>query len=322
MKAAVMIVLAILLCAAGCGNPAETGPAEGNREDSIPEGTVKVTPETDLFPPVLHSSDWAEPVPLSSVINTAGVEDAPVISPDGNTLYFFFTPDVSAPAEEQLTDGYTGIWLSHRSGAFFGEAERVVLCNDVSLDGPMALVGDTLWFASIRQNTYGTDGDMYLGWQNAGEWSWANAGEQLNGDYNIGECAVSSDGTFMISARVADYGGYGGYDLWRLDREAEGFSEPENLGELINSPYDDGWPTLSPDGSELWFTSSSREGYPGPAVFRSQWNGSGWSSPQEIVSSFTGDPAVDTAGNLWFTHVYADSAGGIIETDIYVCMRR
>jgi len=49
-----------------------------------------------------------------SGVNTPGGEDSPFITPDGATLYFFLTPDVSIPVERQLFDGVTGIWASIR----------------------------------------------------------------------------------------------------------------------------------------------------------------------------------------------------------------
>jgi len=40
-------------------------------------------------------------------VNTSGGEDSPFLLPDSQTLYFFFTPDVSIPTEKQLFDGVT-----------------------------------------------------------------------------------------------------------------------------------------------------------------------------------------------------------------------
>ena len=50
---------------------------------------------------------------MEGPVNTAGAEDSPFVTPDGQTLYFFFTPDVRVPAEQQLLDGVTGIWVTH-----------------------------------------------------------------------------------------------------------------------------------------------------------------------------------------------------------------
>jgi len=54
------------------------------RQSKIPENAVKATPETDLFPPQLHSNEYAEPVPMPGPVNTAGAEDSPFITPDGS----------------------------------------------------------------------------------------------------------------------------------------------------------------------------------------------------------------------------------------------
>jgi len=73
-----------------------------------------MTPETNFYPPILHSDEWIQPVPLSEAINTAGGEDSAFVMPDGNTLCFFFTPDVSILAEEQVADSVTRIYVSRR----------------------------------------------------------------------------------------------------------------------------------------------------------------------------------------------------------------
>ena len=91
------VCMAVLLV--GC----ETTPTEPSctgsetRAAAIPADAVKQTPETDPYPPVMHSVEWSDPVPVPGPVNTAGVEDAPVISRDGNTMFLFFTPDASVP---------------------------------------------------------------------------------------------------------------------------------------------------------------------------------------------------------------------------------
>ncbi|MEX1248054.1 MAG: hypothetical protein WEA61_06185 [Anaerolineales bacterium] len=64
-----------------------------------------------------------------------------------------------------------------------------------------------------------------------------------------------------------------------------GWSEPINLGALINTPGDENRPYLSPDGSVLYYDGPSQLGYPGPAIFRAfrQPDGS-WSQPEEHIS--------------------------------------
>jgi hypothetical protein len=58
------------------------------REGKIPPDVVKITPQTDAYPPRSCSDEYEAPVPLPYPINTAGAEDSPFILPDGKTLYF------------------------------------------------------------------------------------------------------------------------------------------------------------------------------------------------------------------------------------------
>ena len=73
---------------------------ELDRKDKIPEQAVKISAELDDHPPLMLSPDFTRPVPVPGGVNTAGAEDSPFITPDGKTLYFFFTPDVNIPVEE------------------------------------------------------------------------------------------------------------------------------------------------------------------------------------------------------------------------------
>ena len=51
-----------------------------DRLSGIPDGAVKMLPENDLFPPVLHSDKWDHPVPMPGPINSAGGEDSVFIN--------------------------------------------------------------------------------------------------------------------------------------------------------------------------------------------------------------------------------------------------
>jgi len=90
---------------------------------------------------------------------------------------------------------------------------------------------------------------------------------------------------------------------------------------VITSPRQE--KAVTPDESELWYTSQSKLGYTGPAIFRSikQANGS-WGAPEEIISNFAGEPTMDSAGNVYFVHHFYPASGGMIEADIYVAYKQ
>jgi hypothetical protein len=316
MRTVSFLFFCLLVVISSCKKQTKT------REEAIPADAVKMTPATDVYPPASLSDSWETPVPMAGLINTAGGEDAPVITPDGNTFFFFWTPDVNIPPEKQVIDGVTGIWWSKQQADTWTEPERIILNDDISLDGPFCIQGDTLWFGSVRTGTYRQNGDIFIAKYKNGRWrDWRNVGELLNQDYQIGELYVTEDGNTMVFHRP-DFSGYAGYDMWQTKRTDDSWTEPVNLGPVVNSDIDEGWPYLSPDGKELWFCRISRSGYAGPSLFRTVKTDSGWSAPVEIIVNFAGDPGLDAEGNIYYTHHFFSQDGKMIEGDIYVAYRK
>lgn len=306
-------LLSLLLAACGTASP----PPVMSRAESLPVAAIKITPEQDVHPPVLHSPEWLTPEPLGAPIDTAGVEDSPFVTPDGATLYFFFTPDAAVPPERQLFDGVTGIWVSHLVDGSWTEPERVVLAAPgvESLDGCPFVRADVMWFCSARPGGF-RDIDIYTAQLVGGVWSdWASAGELLNRAYQVGELHLSAEGAelYFHSPRP---GGLGDFDIWVTRNVGGDWQEPSNVS-VVNSPDREGWPFLSQDGGELWFTRT----YQGaPAIFRSRRVDGSWSEPELVVSRFAGEPTLDAAGNLYFVHHFVVE-GRILEADIYVARR-
>jgi len=292
------------------------------REEAIPDDAIKMLPETDMYPPVVHNDEWEQPVPLEGPVNTAGAEDAPVITPDGTTFFFFFTPDVQIPAEKQILDGVTGIWWCTQDGDSWTEPERVVLSKTLSLDGSLCIEDNILWFCSVRTGNY-REIDIYTAEEQNGKWTNVqNAGYTLNVEYGVGEMYTTADGTTMYYHSNRE-GGLGGVDLWSIEKREGEWQEPVHLGSTINTELDEGWPYVSSDGVELWFTRWSGLGYMGPALFRTvKLEDGNWSEPEEIISNFAGDPAVDDEGNIYFTHHFYSEDMEMIEADIYVAYKK
>ena len=315
----VLFTFIIIMLACTSQTPEKEEALPPDRLSKIPEDAVKIKPEDDLFPPILHSDLWYEPVPMSSTINSKGGEDSPFITPDGKDFYFFFTPDVSIEAKEQLVDEVTGIYWSISDGDDWTEPSRVILQErgELSLDGCLFVQGDVMWFCSARVGNK-REIDFYIARLKDGRWTdWENAGELLNVDYGIGELHITSDGN-QIYFHSEKAGGMGGMDIWMTGKIDGIWQEPENVL-AVNSQELDGWPYVSEDGKELWITRMYN-GYPG--IFRSiKDTGGNWSEPELIISQFAGEASLDNEGNIYFTHhFYKDSI--MLEADIYVAYKK
>ncbi len=119
-------------------------------------------------------------------------------------------------------------------------------------------------------------------------------------------------------------GGYGGLDLY-LTRRIDGrWTEPENLGPVVNSAYDETTPFLSRDGKTLYFSSNDRnKSIGGYDIFRSFYvaRAGRWSAPQNLglpINS-SADDTHYRPGNDGFSAFFSSSRkDGLGGSDIYV----
>ncbi|MCB0430872.1 MAG: PD40 domain-containing protein [Flavobacteriales bacterium] len=74
-------------------------------------------------------------------------------------------------------------------------------------------------------------------------------------------------------------------DIYRISKDINGeWSAPENLGSTINTPYDEAFPFLHPDGRTLYFASKGHNSMGGYDVFKSVYNEEShiWSPPVNV----------------------------------------
>ena len=77
--------------------------------------------------------------------------------------------------------------------------------------------------------------------------------------------AVSPDGMWLYF--VSDMpGGMGGYDIWRIQLTSKGMVGLENVGEPVNTPGNEMFPTFRPNG-DLYFSSDGHPGMGGLDIF-------------------------------------------------------
>ncbi len=186
------------------------------------------------------------PIPLSSAINTAGGEDSPFVMPDGNTLYFFFTPNVSVPADMQLLDGVTGIWVSRKQNNTWSKAERIVLQDSgkLALDGAEFVQGDTMWFASAREGYTGVN--LFTAEFKNGKWTnWQYVGDKLMKTIRWARCiSLLTETSFAFTPLELEEREQ--LDTW-VTRKVDGeWQQPENI-EAVNTAENEGWPFISQD---------------------------------------------------------------------------
>ncbi|MFP5041958.1 OmpA family protein [Parasediminibacterium sp. JCM 36343] len=132
------------------------------------------------------------------------------------------------------------------------------------------------------------------------------AAKQIPGDLNQeifkGAITVSADGEWMIFAGNIDGKTHGDYDLYICYYTPTGWSDPENLGENINSPFWDSSPTLSPDKRALYFSSKRPGGFGGSDLYVSYRDARGkWGEAINMGA------AINTRGDEQAPFIHADN---------------
>lgn len=149
----------------------------------------------------------------------------------------------------------------------------------------------------------GANEDFFTSARTGNNWSAASplAGN-VNTPQNEAAQNISQDGEWLVFTGCYRPDGFGSCDIYISYKQENGWSEPINLGDWINSDQWESQPCLSPDKRELYFASRRHGGFGGSDIYvsRIQPNGK-WSEPENM-----GD-GVNTAGDEQSPFMHADN---------------
>jgi hypothetical protein len=113
--------------------------------------------------------------------------------------------------------------------------------------------GQALYFTRGRA---GGGADLYVAHRNLEGWSEPEPIGELNTDSHDEIGPALADGGVTLYFYSNRPGGEGGYDLYLTRHDEDHWTEPLNLGPVVNSPYNEYDPAVTPDGSQLLFASN------------------------------------------------------------------
>lgn len=201
-----------------------------------------------------YASDRAlvEPTIFSEgVISTGDDESHPAFTPEGRTLYFLKnTPSFNH---------WTIVFSDYKNGKW-GTAEVAPFSGQYSDADPfMTQEGRKLFFISTRpvDGESKQDTDMWVVEKKASGWGEPrHLGSIINSNSSEWFPTVTKDGTLYFGSDRP--GGKGRTDIWRSKLVNGNYSEPENLGEAVNSPASEVEPYIAPDESFIIFAAAGR----------------------------------------------------------------
>ena len=128
--------------------------------------------------------------------------------------------------------------------------------------------GNTMIYQSNKEGNY----ELFMAHRNpSGVWSSSEVIESIKNfgsdDVLIAGSSLSYDGNYIYF--FASYpGGYGIEDIWYVEKEGESWSNPINAGPNVNSRSYEGFPSISADGSTLYFMRTVKSPYPGKFCYQ------------------------------------------------------
>jgi outer membrane protein OmpA-like peptidoglycan-associated protein len=257
----------------------ERGFTEGDQRRGVLI-TLGLALALSLFSPLsaVAQDDYPERENLGPMINSAFDEVLPVIAPDAKTLYFVRKGHPENTGDDDLDD----IWYSElQADGSWGPARN--------MGAPLNTDGYNFVCSVMPDNNTLMLGNQYLpdGGQIEGvslthrsRNGWSTPSniriDSLRNRSEWSEYTLAPDGRVLVMS-ILRSDSIGGRDLYVSFLQGDtAWTEPRNLGTVVNSAQQDITPFLAADGRTLYFSSNRDGGYGNNDVYMTRRLDSSW----------------------------------------------
>jgi len=243
---------------------------------------------------------------LGRNVNSTLSDIAPIISADGKTLYF---------AREETSGKFDVYFSTLQADSTWSAAQNIGKPFNNSGDNVVISVSpdnNSLLLEGLYNpnGSFKGDNGISISYRTANGWSVPQQ-IKIKNYYNLdiyeSFCHSSDKKVLLMSVERTD--SYGGKDMYVSFLQENGeYSEPKNLGNVLNTFASEGTPFLAPDNVTLYFYSEGRAGFGSADIYvtkrlDSTWLN--WSEPQNLgteINSSNWDTyySVSAKGNYAF----------------------
>lgn len=260
---------------------------------------------------------------LGSIVNSGFDEHTPVISANEKTL--IFTSRRMGSTGGALTDDgryFEDIYISKKINEQWTKPESI--SPNINTNGHEATIclsadGQELY---IYKDDFG-NGNIYVSRNEGNNWTIPKKVESnISTSANETHASISADGNTLIF--ISDRGNsVGGKDMYIAHRLPGGeWGLAQNMGDVLNTKYDEEGPFLHPDGYTLYFSSKGHNSMGGYDLFYSELqDDSSWSTPVNMrypINTTSDDVFYVLSADgkrAYFSSIRKDGLGG---RDLYV----
>ncbi|GAB2968166.1 hypothetical protein GCM10027048_43750 [Hymenobacter coalescens] len=234
-----------------------TGSNAGDDKSGKGKGNVAADGEyyEDIFEAKrIDEDEWEKPRSLSGALNGKG-HDASIQVFDNDTKMLMYRQDENGD-----------IFYSERSNNEWTAPKKLngnINSKAFESDAFITPDGLTIYFSTSKFSEDNTLDIYFATRQPGGDWGPAKSlGNQINTKFDDDSPYLSRDGKTLYFASRG-HNTMGGYDIFKStwDEAARAWGRPENMGYPVNTPDDDTYYRLSPDGSYAYLSSYRIGGY-------------------------------------------------------------
>ncbi len=263
---------------------------------------------------------------MGTMINSEAHDYCPLITADGNTMYFTSrregtTGGLKDPTGQYLED----IYVARRIDEVWSNAVNAGSpINTNTHDATVGLNPDGSSMIVYHTSTSLVSGDLYESNFHAGKWQQpALMTDRINSKDHEPSASIAPGGQeiYFTSDRP---GGFGGRDLYRIRRLPNGeWSLPLNLGPKVNTAFDEDAPFMHSDGITLFFSSKGHNTMGGFDIFKTtlvDTDMNGWSIPENMgypLNTVNDDIYFCLSEDGYTGYFSSERPGGLGMQDIY-----
>lgn len=247
----------------------------------------------------------ANPIQLKitgiGTLNTEYSEYRPKLNGEENTLYFTSRrPSISNNETDYDGKSFEDIYLSRKNSTNQWSSPELLSSqlNSPSHDACLYVKPDNSYMIVYRVNeNTSSEGAIYETYRDGEDWSELKLiTAEVNSRYWETDVNISANGTIMFFTSNRP-GGQGGRDIWMMKKLPSGeWAKVQNLGNAINTPYDEESPYIHPDGKTLYFSSKGHTTMGGFDIFKSELQPDDtWGVPENM-----GYPLNTTGDDVFF----------------------
>ncbi|MCB0737254.1 MAG: OmpA family protein [Bacteroidetes bacterium] len=236
--------------------------AEAERVKSL----IKILERND--PPV-------EMRPVASINTTSG-EYSPLVSKDGNRLYFTGYKREGGLGNEDI------FYATKQKDGTWSQATPFTEFNTKSSEGLKGLNegNDVAILFGNYSGSFG-GGDLFYSLKENGSWMEpCNLGGSINTDEFEAMANLSANGKYLLFVSDRD----GNRDIYFSQISEQGWSKPINLGDVVNTSSTEATPMLAADNRTLYFSSDGHHGFGKYDIFMSKRLDDTWTNWSEPVN--------------------------------------